>query len=140
MERVLAFIFRQDGEGTWSLSGGEDWLSRELNGHHRSQSHASITGQYDDMVDALKGHYEKLKLVNKHHVSQLLSLSAIGDDHESLVLFKRKLTKHIGGSQACHGADYSPEHSSPPSISTFLQVLGSKDRCNTDSVQYQQTI
>ena len=68
--------------------------------------HASFTGQYDDVVDALKGHYDKLKLMNKDYVSQLLSLSAIRDDHESLVLFKRKLTKHIGGIQACHGASF----------------------------------
>ena len=107
--------------------------------------YASITGQYDDVVDALKGHYDKLKLVNKHHVSQLLSLCAIGDDHESLVLLKRKLTMHIGEIQACHGAsfeqfitalvetrlgcndqqlwaDYSAEHSSSrPSSSSWIE-------------------
>ena len=68
--------------------------------------HASITGKYDDVVAELKGHYDKVKLVNKHHVNQLLSLSPVGDDHESLVLFKRTLNQHIGGIQACRGDSF----------------------------------
>ena len=108
--------------------------------------HASITGKYDDVVAELKGHYDKVKLVNKHHVNQLLSLSPVGDDHESLVLFKRTLNKHIGGIQACRGdsfeqfvttfaetllgrnslqlwAEFTSDISKPPPLSAFLRFL-----------------
>ncbi len=61
------------------------------------------SGVYANVVKALKARYDRNKLVFKHHVKQLQSLSSISDDRDSYVRFLQSITKHGGGVVACGG-------------------------------------
>ena len=79
--------------------------------------HASVSGSYNNVIAALRFRYDKVKLVHKHHVSQLLSLYPVGDDHDSLVRLKHTLAKHLGGIAACKADTFGQF------IAAFIETL-----------------
>ena len=63
-------------------------------------------GSYDIVVQALQARYDRHKLVYKHHVKQVLSLSPIADDYHSYINFKNIATKNINGLHASKGDSF----------------------------------
>ena len=63
-------------------------------------------GSYENVVQALQARYNRHKLVYKHHVKQVLSLSPITDDYHSYTNFKNIVIKHRNGLQAGGGDSF----------------------------------
>ena len=103
-------------------------------------------GSYENVVQALQARYNRHKLVYKHHVKQVLSLSPITDDYHSYTNFKNIVTKHRNGLQASGGDSFEqlltslfegllPRNASamwseftakdfrPPTIKTFMDFI-----------------
>ena len=113
-------------------------------------------GSYDSVVQALQARYDRHKLVYKHHVKQVLSLSPIADDYHSYINFKNIATKRINGLQASKGdsfeqiltslfevlfprnasviwSEFTAKDSRPPTLKTFLNFID-KRIVNTETL------
>ena len=113
-------------------------------------------GSYDSVVQALQARYDRHKLVYKHHVKQVLSLSPIADDYHSYINFKNIATKNINGLQASKGdsfeqlltslfevllslnasviwSEFTVKDSRPPTLKTFLNFID-KRIVNTETL------